>query len=176
MTAPLHRAGGAQLSAWTNRKRCRPAVAGFFVDKQAPHKPLSPRKWECSEVDPERHPELTSRSDTGGSTRLELPVQADWIVSNGHRVAILIGQIEAPLVFDVGLIPRHRNSHSDRHLLRSGADHSEPTTENEQLAIVYLDSISHQDDGAEGWRVEREVGLIHEVDLIGRLSSTGFDR
>lgn len=165
--------GDQRQSAGTHRERRRPAVARFFVDEQPPHKPLTSRQRQGTEVDTQRNPQLAPGSDACWSPGFELSIQTDWFVSDRDRSAVFVSQIETPLMFDVGLIPRDGDSHCNRDLLGSRADHAKPAAENEEFAVVHLHSIGHQDDGANGWGIEREVGLIHEVDLIGLLRSAG---
>lgn len=173
MTWMPQRSGDERQSAGTYRKRRRPAIAGFFVDEQPPYKPLTSRQGQGAEVDTQRNPQLAARRDAGWSPGFELAIQADWFVSDRHCSAVFVGQIETPLMFDVGLIPWDGDSHCNRDLLGSRADHAKPAAENEEFAVVHLHSIGHQDDGANGRGIEREVGLIHEVDPIGLLWSAG---
>ena len=155
-----------RLSGSYGERGC-PAVRGLVVDEQPPGQALPTGQWQRSEVDTERHPQFATRGYPCRTARFELPVEADRLLSNGHRVAVLVGQVEAPMVFDVGLIPRNSDANRDRDLLRSWSDHPESAAKDEEFAIVDLHGIRHQDDGSEGWRVEGEVGLLHCDDPIG---------
>ncbi len=176
MTPWPPRIGVESLSAGTDRERSRPAFAGFLVDEQPPHESLASGKGKGAEIDTQRHPQLAARSDTCWSPGFELPVQTDRFAADLDWSAILIGQVEAPMMFDIGLVPRDSDTYGDRDLLWAGADHAESTTENEEFAVVHLDGIGHQDDGAKSRRVEREVGLIHDVDPIGLVRAAGSCR
>lgn len=162
---------GAEWSARAHRERGRPTVRGLFIDEETPCESLTAGQRQCPEVDPQWDPQFAAGSDSRWPSRFELSVEADRLVANGHGVAVLVGEIESPLVFDVGLIPRHGDSDRDGHLLGTGADHAQAATEDEELAIVHLHSVSHQDDRPEGRWVEREVRLIHYTDPIGPYSS-----
>lgn len=176
MTSPPPHTGGGLRSAGTDRERGCPAVAGFFVDEQPPHETLTTRKWKCAEIDPEGNPQFASWCNTRGSSGFELAVEADRFVADLDWSAVFVGEIETPMMFDVGLVPRHGDSHGDRHLLRSRADHTESAAENEEFPVVDLHGVGHENDGAERRRVELEVGLIHDVDPSGMLRLTGSCR
>ena len=148
-------------------ERRRPAIRGLVVDEQPPGQTLPTGQRQRPEVDSERHPQFATRGYPCRTTRLELSVEADRLLSNGHCVAVLVGKVEPPMVFDVGLIPRNSDANRDRDLLRSRSDHPESAAKDEEFAIVDLYSVCHQDDGSEGWRVEGEVGLLHCDDPIG---------
>lgn len=173
MSCRAQRSGDARQLTGTYRERSRPAVTGFVVDEQAPNEPLSPRQWQRPEVDAERNPQFAPRSNSSRSAGFELAVQADRLVSDRHRMTVFIREIESPLMFDVCLIPRHCDSDRDGDVLRSRPDHSEAPAQNEEFAVVHLHGIGHQDDGSECWRVEGEVGLIHYLDPIGPVHTTG---
>ena len=152
-------------------ERGRPAVRGLVVDEQPPGQTFSTGQWQRPKVDAERHPQFTARGYTCRTARFELSVEADRLLSNGYCVAVLVGQVEAPMVFDVGLIPRNSDANRDRDLLRSWSDHPQSAAKDEKFAIVDLHSVCHQDDGSEGWRVEGEVGLLHCDDPIGSVQA-----
>lgn len=176
MIPPPPQTGGGLLSAGPDRERGCPAVAGFFVDEQPPHETLATRKWKCAKIDPQGDPQFASWCNTRGPSGFELPVEADRLVPDLDWPAVFVGQIETPMVFDVGLVPRHGDSHGDRDLLRSRTDHTESAAENEQFSVVDLHGVGHENDGAERRRVELEVGLIHDVDLSGMLRLRGSCR
>ncbi len=88
-------------------------------------------------------------------------------------MAVFVGQIESPLMFDVRLVPGNGDADSHGDVLRSRADHAEATAQNEEFAVVHLHGIGHHDDGSERGRVEGEVGLIHYLDPIGPVHTTG---
>lgn len=156
------------MSARANRERGRPIVRRLVVDEETPGETLASGQRQRPEVDSQRNPQLATGGDARWPACFELPVQADWFLPNNHCVPVFVGQIESPLMFHVGLIPRDADADGDRDLLWSRADDPEPTAQDEQLAVVDLDSIGHQDDRSKRGRVEHEVGLIHEVDPIGR--------
>ena len=158
--------------ARTYREGCNPAVGGFLVDEESPGEPFAAGQRQRAEIDSQRNPQFAARRHASGSSGFELPVQTDRFVPDHHGMSVLVGEIETPLMFDVCLIPRDANSHGDRDLLRARSDHTEPATENEQLAVVHLHRISHQDDCSERWRVEHEVRLVHCLDTIGLALST----
>ena len=156
-----------RLSAGSYRERSRPTVRGLVVDEEPPGQPLAAGQWQGAEVDAQRDPQFATRSYPRRTTRFELTIEADCLLSDGHGVPVLIGEVEAPVVFDVRLIPRNTNPHGDRDLLRSCSDHPQAAAKDEELAVVHLHGVCHQDDGSEGWRVEGEVGLLHCDDPIG---------
>ena len=82
-------------------------------------------------------------------------------------MAVLVDQIETPVVFHVRLIPGHRNTHRHGDVLGSWPDDAKTAAEDEQLAVGHLHGIGHEHDRLERGRVELEVGLIHAVDLTG---------
>ncbi len=161
------RVSHGRLLSGSYRERGRPIVRGLVVDEEPPCQPLAAGQWQGAEVDAQRDPQFAARSYPRWTPRFELPIEADCLVSNGHFVPVLIGEVEAPMVFDVRLIPRNPNAHSYRDLLRSWSDHAQAAAKDEELAIVHLHGVCHQDDRTERWRVEGEVGLLHCDDPIG---------
>ena len=147
-------------------------IGSGFVEIEAPHVTASSRQWNGSKVDAERNPQLAAGSYARGATRFELSVEADWLLANLDRTSILIGQIEAPPVLHVGLIPRNADSDSYRDLLRSRPNNAEASTEDEELSACYLDGVGHEQDRSEGRRVELEIRLVHGEDTTGSARSS----
>lgn len=156
----------------TNRKRCRPTVGGFLIDEESPGEPFAAGQRQRTKVDSEWNPQFAPWRDSRGSASLELPVQTYRLVTDHDCVSVFVGQVETPLVFDVCLVPRHTDSHSHGDLLRTRSDDSQATTKNEQLSVIHLHGVGHQDDRSKCWRVEDEVRLIHRTDPIGLDLST----
>jgi hypothetical protein len=143
-------------------------VVGFFVDEEIPREAFAAGEWECSEVDSERHPQLAAWSNSCWPAGFELTIQTDGFLADQYRVPVLIGEIESPLMFHVGLVPWHADPNSDGDVLRPRSNDTKTAAENEQLAIGDLHGIGHQNDGPECRRVKRQIRLLHDHDPTGR--------
>jgi hypothetical protein len=156
-----------------NGERRSLVLGACIVDVERPRVALAPGKWECTKVDSERNPKFAPWGYTRWTTGLELPVQADRFLADDDGVAVFVGEVEAPLVFDIRLIPRHTDSNSDRNLLRTWTDDAQPAAENEELAVGDLHSIGHKHDGSKHRRIERQVWLVHGEDPTGSAIGPG---
>ena len=117
--------------------------ARLVVDEEVPGEAHSSGERDRPEVDSERHPQLASRSHPSRTSCLELAVQADRLLIDSDGATVLIGEVEAPVMLHVRLIPGHSDSNSDGDVLRSRSNYAKAAAENKQLARGYLYGIAH---------------------------------
>ena len=108
------------------------------------------------QVDSECNAERCSRSEASRPASFEAAIYAHGLLADHRWAAVLVDEVQLPLMADVGAVPRNRHMDGQREWLRLGSDDRQPAAEHEQFAIAGLGCITKQ-------HVDTESGGRNEI-------------